>query len=120
LLAARRELADAIAAQKIARGTLSQTVMAWQRGGAPQPSREQLQRDYIASEQARKLEGVSGRVMPQPGPSVIDRHAAYSAGGDANTFARKQMRHGSHHRPIFINGKWERPRQRGTKVPSER
>ena len=121
LLAARRELADAMTAQKAARGALSVAVMAWQRGGAPAPTRESLQRDYIASEQARKLAGVNARRMPTPGPSVIDQHAAYSAGGDANTFARKQMRHGSHHRPIFIDGKWQRPMKRGSKVvvPSE-
>jgi len=119
LLAARREHADKMTAQKAARGALSVAVMAWQRGGEAQPSREQLQREYIASEQARKLAGVSGRVRPTPGPSIIDQHAAYSTGGDANTFARKQMRHGSHHRAVFIDGKWQRPRQRGSIVPSE-
>jgi hypothetical protein len=120
LLAARRVLADAMAEQKRARGVMSEAVMRWQRGGAPAPTREALQRAYIASEQQRKADGVAHRRELTPGPSIIDRHAAYSAGGDANTFARKQMKFGSHHRPVFINGKWERPRQRGTKVPSER
>jgi hypothetical protein len=120
LLAARRDLADKVATQRAARAALSAAVMTWQRGGEPPPSREQLQRDYIRSEQARKEAGVSGRLLPTPGPSVIDQYAAAGVSGDASTFARKQMRFGSHHRPIFINGKWERPRQRGTKVPSDR
>lgn len=120
LFYARRGLADAVTAQKAARGALSQAVMTWQRGGTPQPTREQLQRDYIASEQQRKMNGIITRQMPKGGPSVIDQHAAYSAGGDANQFARKQMKFGSHHRATFINGQWQRPRQRGTKiVPSE-
>ena len=51
LFAARRALTDAVAAQKIARGTLASAVMCWQRGGAPQPTREELQRQHIASNQ---------------------------------------------------------------------
>lgn len=119
LLGARRALGDAMATQKAARAVMAAAVMAWQRGGAPQPTREQLQRDYIASEQQRKLDGVAHRRQLTPGPSVIDQHAAYSAGGDANQFARKQMKYGSHHRAVYINGKWERPGKRGAKVPSQ-
>jgi hypothetical protein len=82
----RRELADKVTAQKAARGALAAAVMSWQRGGAPQQTREEMQREHIATEQARKLAGLSinGRASGPGGPSAYDMSRAGANGRSVN------------------------------------
>lgn len=62
-------------------------------------TREQLQRDHIRSEQARKARGeaLNGRGQAMPGPSVVDRIAFYSRGGSANQGHGRGFARGAYH-----------------------
>jgi hypothetical protein len=79
-------LTTAVNRQAIARSRLSDAVQAWQTG-KPKITRDELMRDYIRSEQAKKLAIAEGRLSPREapriGPSVIDRVAAAQRGGPA-------------------------------------
>jgi hypothetical protein len=122
LVTARQAVLEAQQTQRATRGTLSQTVLSWQNGGQVM-TREQLQRDYIASEQARKLAGHPHGRRPTAGPSAIDRLAVYSGQGNGN-----RMQVGSHHRatPLVPGGQLYPVGKRrvtwpvATKLPSNR
>ena len=125
-LAADQALANArvavISAQNVerdARGKLAKAVGAFQ-SGFPQITREQLMRDMIASEQARKAAGHTSHPQSRPGKSVVDRVAFYGRGGNP---ARGDYRRGAFPSQAF--GAPNHDPRRGAvaaqpKVPSER
>ena len=121
---ARRIVLDSQQEQRQAKNAFTNACIAFERGGKP-ITREQLQRETIAANQAYKQGLKDGTIepprLPGRGPSVIDQYAGSANGGDASQFVRKRMRHGSHHRPVWINGKCYAVGQRTThKLPSER
>jgi len=98
-----------------ARGAVTAAAMEWTRGG---PSSDEIRRAEIAAinrDRGSKVEHGDRR----PGPSRIDQEAFYGEQHNAGAYARKQMRYGSHHRAVFIDGEWRRPGRREVKLPSE-
>lgn len=79
-----------------ARGAAARAVTDWQGCFKPM-THEQLVREHIASEQARKQAMKDGLIppkqMPRVGNSFFDRMGSYGA-GDASTFVRKRMQRG--------------------------
>lgn len=122
LVAARRIVLDSQQAQRLARNAFTAACTAFERGGKP-ITREQMQREYIASEQAHKQAIADGTIAPPRlagrGRSVIDQQAGRDE--RASSFVQRRMRHGSHHRPVWINGKcYAVGRPVAPKLPSER
>jgi len=105
--------------ERDARGKLAKAVSAFQ-SGFPPITREQLMRDMIASEQARKAAGHTSHPQSRPGKSVVDRVAFYGRGGNP---ARGDYRRGAFPSQAF--GAPNHDPRRGAvaaqpKVPSER
>lgn len=122
LVSARRIVLDSQQAQRLARNAFTAACTAFERGGKP-ITREQMQREYIASEQAHKQAIADGTIEPPRlagrGRSVIDQQAGRDE--RASSFVQRRMRHGSHHRPVWINGKcYAVGRPTAPKLPSER
>jgi hypothetical protein len=92
----RARLQILISQRQRARGVLADAISAWQ--GVAVVTHEANARQYIANEirERQRLAkfGPDAASQPSPGNSVIDRSAAYGAGGNASDFARKQMRSG--------------------------
>lgn len=73
----------------------------------PMRTPEQLVHETNLANVQLRRDIAEGRVIPRRAPianSAVDRTAAYSQGGDANDFVRKQMRRGHHH-AIGIDGR---------------
>ena len=94
---ARKQVQQAHAAVKHARSLVSRALVAFN-AEFPPITRETLMRETIAAEQQHKKDVKAGLVAPQRqspiANSAIDRTAAYSHGGNADDFARGQMRTG--------------------------
>jgi hypothetical protein len=78
---ARVAVLSAQNAERAARGKLAEAVTTFQ-NGFPKVTREQLARDVIASEQARKAAGHTLQPQGRPGKSAVDRIAFYGRGGN--------------------------------------
>lgn len=91
-LAERRvSLIQAQGVERVARDKLGKVLGSFQAGFTP-VSRDQLMRDYIASEQhakAMRKAGMSPTPQGRPGKSYFDRTRFYGARGDAADFARQ-------------------------------
>jgi hypothetical protein len=95
-IAADQALADARVLQmtedrqeRELRAKLAEAVAAFQ-SGFPKVTRDQLMREFIASEQQRRAGGVPQRqAQSRPGKSYFDRSRFYGARGDANDMARQ-------------------------------
>jgi hypothetical protein len=112
LARARGALITAVNRQKQARAVLSAAIQAFVAGQAP-VTRTQAVKDAIASYQQEKAER-----PPRVLRSVVDRHAAYSTGGDASDFTRKQLQTG--HRRGSLPASMKGRRVAVARVPSER
>jgi hypothetical protein len=82
---------------KAARGVMAKALIAFQAAFEP-ITFDRLVRETIQTGQQLKRAIAEGRVAPPRhapiGNSVVDRSAAYSAGGDSSDFVRKQLRTG--------------------------
>ena len=101
---ARAVLQDAEKAARLAKVRLETATVEFTTGIVGGYSREQLQRDYIASEQARKHAGIEARREPSHGPSVFDLSRSGGSGRAGSPFAIKR-------RPVFdvATGRYVRP-----------
>jgi len=101
-----------------ARERVAKAIAAFQAGFVP-VTREQLQREHIASEQARKAAGhPSMRGQSMPGPSVVDQAAFRGSRSVNRSYSPKYRRPG-----LWINGTFHRTygsEVKGARVPSDR
>jgi hypothetical protein len=101
--------------RQAARGALAQAIADFNHGIGPKLSHADLVRQHIAASQAEKqaradgLGSASDEVIP--GKSYLDRQASWR--GDAETFARKQLKTG-HSRGAYPAS------MRGARLPSQR
>jgi hypothetical protein len=116
LMAARAARMVAEDARNVAVVAMEKLRSVWQAGG---PTKDQIRRNEIAAinrDRGLKVERGNPRVLR----SAIDREAAYSTGGDATTYVKRQHRFGSFHRAALgDDGLLHRPGRKGTKLPSE-
>ena len=94
---ARAAVITATNKRKTARSNLADAVSAWQ-SGLPRMTRDQAAREVIATHQATRGQRAAA---PRVGPSYWDRVKGYSAGGDANDFARKLHQRGGNMRGAY-------------------
>jgi hypothetical protein len=111
-------------AQRLAREKLAQAISEWNTGG---PSPDAIRRNELRAINADRAAGQSPARNSRVHRSRIDLEAAYSTGGGAAEFVRKQNQNGSFHRPARLTADDStplvRPGKRGlivTKLPSER
>jgi hypothetical protein len=114
LMAAKKARMLAEDDQRRCRELLEAATIEWAGTG---PSSDSIRRAEIQAINRDRANKVERGNQHRTGPSVIDQQAGYR--GDASTFLRKQMRFGSHHRAVFIDGEWRQPGRRGQKLPSE-
>jgi hypothetical protein len=114
LMAAKKAWMLAEDEQQRCRELLEAATIEWTGTG---PSSDSIRRAEIQAINRDRANKVEHGNQHRTGPSVIDQQAGYR--GDASTFLRKQMRYGSHHRAVFIDGEWRQPGRRGAKLPSE-
>jgi Arc/MetJ-type ribon-helix-helix transcriptional regulator len=98
-----------------ARAAVAQSFGAWL-NGQPRVTPDQLAQQFCKEQAALRAANGGDDSGPRivPGPSMVDRQAAFSKGGSASDHVRGQHRNGGYRRGAYSSA------ARGAKLPSQR